>query len=133
MAAPSRLRQYLRGERDVRGLAAAAAAGGDEPSQGLFADLAASWRLFRAYLRGEYRTVRLRSVLAVIVGLLYFVSPVDLIPDVFVLLGLTDDAIVLSLVFSVVRQELAGFRAWELESSLVDVLDVTVLSTVREG
>ena len=131
MAGPSRVRQYLRGERDVRSLAAAAKVdGGDEASQGLFADLAASWRLVRAYLRGEYRAVRLRSVLAVVGGLLYFVSPVDLIPDVFVLIGFTDDAIVLSLAFRVVRQELAGFRAWELASSL---LDVTVLSTVREG
>lgn len=129
MAGPSRARQYLRGQRDVRGLAAAAAPG-DEASQGLFADLAASWRLVRAYLSGEYRAVRLRSVLAVIGGLLYFVSPVDLIPDVFVLLGFTDDAIVVSLVFGVVRQELAGFRAWELEASQ---LDVTVLGTVREG
>lgn len=131
MAGPSRVRQYLRGERDVRGLAAAAAVdGGDEASQGLFADLAATWRLALAYLRGEYRAVRLRSVLAVIGGLLYFISPVDLIPDVVVLLGLTDDAIVLSLAFRVVRQELAAFRAWEEESSL---LDVTVLHTVREG
>ncbi len=129
MAGPSRARQYLRGERDVRGLAAAAAPGGQD-SHGLFADLAASWRLARAYLRGDYRAVRLRSVLAVLGGLLYFLSPVDLIPDVIALLGLTDDAIVLSLVFGVVRQELAGFRAWEFESSQ---LDVTVLSTVREG
>ncbi|MFO7777862.1 MAG: YkvA family protein [Nitriliruptoraceae bacterium] len=129
MAGPSRARQYLRGERDVRGLAAAAAPAGQD-SHGLFADLAASWRLARAYLRGDYRAVRLRSVLAVLGGLLYFLSPVDLIPDVIALLGLTDDAIVLSLVFGVVRQELAGFRAWEFESSQ---LDVTVLSTVREG
>ena len=128
MADPSRARQYLGGQRDVRGLAAAAAPG-DAASQGLFADLAASWRLVRAYLSGEYRAVRLRSVLAVIGGLLYFVSPVDLIPDVFMLLGFTDDAIVLSLVFGVVRQELAGFRAWERGSSQ---LEVTVLRTVRE-
>jgi uncharacterized membrane protein YkvA (DUF1232 family) len=124
------VRQYLRGERDVRGLAAAAAVtGGDDGSPGLFADLAASWRLVRAYLRGEYRAVRLRSVLAVIGGLLYFVSPVDLIPDVFVLLGFTDDVLVLSLAFRMLRQELAAFRAWETQSSL---LDVTVLHTVRE-
>ncbi len=131
MAGPSRARQYLRGERDVRGLAAAAAGGaGEEASHGLFADLAASWRLARAYLRGEYRSVRVRTVLAVIAGLVYFVSPVDLIPDVFALVGFTDDAIVLSLVFNLVRHELAGFRAWEVESSL---LDVTVLRTVRDG
>lgn len=129
MAGPSRARQYLRGERDVRGLAAAATQGG-QGSHGLLTDLAATWRLVRAYLRGEYRSVRLRSVLAVLGGLLYFLSPVDLIPDVIALLGLTDDAIVLSLVFGVVRQELVGFREWELGSSQ---LDVTVLSTVREG
>ena len=131
MAGRSRMRQYLRGERDVRGLAAAAAvAGDDEASEGLFSDLAASWRLARAYLRGEYRAVRMRSVLAFIGGLLYFVSPVDLIPDVFALLGFTDDVIVLSLAFRVVRQELAAFRAWEVEASL---LDVTVLHTVRDS
>jgi len=131
MAGPSRARQYLRGERDVRGLASAATgAGGDDAANGLWADLATSWRLLKAYLRGEYRHVRLRSVLSVLAGLVYFVSPMDLIPDVFVLLGFTDDVIVASLVFSVLRQELAGFRAWELETS---ELDVTVLSTVREG
>jgi uncharacterized membrane protein YkvA (DUF1232 family) len=131
MAGPSRARQYLRGDRDVRGLASAAAdAPGEQASQGLFADLVATGRLIRAYVRGEYRAVRLRSVLAFIGGLVYFVSPVDLIPDVFLLLGFTDDAIVVSLVFGVLRQELADFRAWEFGSSQ---LDVTVLSTVREG
>jgi uncharacterized membrane protein YkvA (DUF1232 family) len=114
----SRVRQYLTGERDPRLLRAAARAGRDPRSRryGLLADLGATWRLIRAYLRGEYRTVRLRSVLAVVAGLLYFLSPVDLIPDVFVLLGLTDDAVVVSLLFTVVRQELAGFRAWELRA-----------------
>jgi uncharacterized membrane protein YkvA (DUF1232 family) len=77
------------------------------------ADLRATWRLIRAYLRGDYRDVRLRSVLAVVTALVYFVSPVDLIPDVFLLLGLTDDLVVVSLLFTVVRQELAGFRSWE--------------------
>jgi uncharacterized membrane protein YkvA (DUF1232 family) len=128
MAGPSRVRQYLRGERDVRGLAAAAAAGGDG-SRGLLADLAATWRLVRAYLLGEYRDVRLRSVLAVVGSLLYFLSPVDLIPDVIALFGFTDDAVVLALAFRVVRQELAAFRAWEAVASQ---LGVTVIETVRE-
>jgi uncharacterized membrane protein YkvA (DUF1232 family) len=115
---PSRARLYLRGDRDVRVLAAAATAGSatgsdDRRPHSLLADLRGVWRLLGAYLRGDYRAVRLRSVLATVVGLLYFLSPVDLIPDVFLLLGLTDDAIVASLVFTVLRNELAGFRAWE--------------------
>jgi hypothetical protein len=50
-----------------------------------------------------------------------FLSPIDLIPDVFLLLGLTDDVIVVSLVFTVLRQELAGFRAWERADRTVKV------------
>jgi uncharacterized membrane protein YkvA (DUF1232 family) len=115
MAGRSRAWRYLSGEQDVRRLAAAATAGAapDDESRGLRADLVATWRLIRAYLSGDYRAVRLRSVVAVLVATVYFVSPVDLIPDVFLLLGLTDDLVVVSLLFTVVRQELAGFRAWE--------------------
>jgi uncharacterized membrane protein YkvA (DUF1232 family) len=118
MAGPSRARLYLRGDRDVRLLTAAATAGSAAGSQdrrlrALLADLRGVWRLLGAYVRGDYRAVRLRSVLATVVGLVYFLSPVDLIPDVFLLLGLTDDAVVASLVFTVLRRELAGFRAWE--------------------
>jgi uncharacterized membrane protein YkvA (DUF1232 family) len=130
MPGPSRARQYLFGERDVRDLRSATEKPGDRTSHGWGADLAATWRLIRAYLRGDYRAVRLRSLVAVVVGFVYFLSPVDLIPDVFLLLGFTDDVIVLSLVFGLVRQELAGFRAWEQQRSR---LGATVLRTVRDG
>jgi uncharacterized membrane protein YkvA (DUF1232 family) len=111
---PSRARQYLTGRRDPRGLMmAATAARGRGGWRGLGGDLRDAWRLVRCYLRGDYRAVRLRSVLAVVVGVLYFLSPFDLIPDVFLLLGLTDDLVVMSLVFTVLREELAGFRAWQ--------------------
>jgi uncharacterized membrane protein YkvA (DUF1232 family) len=114
---PSRARQYLTGRRDPRRLAVAASAarGRGGTWRGLGADLRDAWQLVRSYLRGDYRAVRLRSVLAVVVGAVYFLSPIDLIPDVFLLLGLTDDLVVVSLVFTVLREELAGFRAWQLE------------------
>ena len=113
--ARSRAGEYLTGERDVRALRGAASAGrgDDQRRYGVLADAAAIVRLVRAWWRGQYRDVRLRSVLAFVVAVLYFLSPVDLIPDVFALVGLTDDAIVVALMFTVVRQELAGFRSWE--------------------
>jgi uncharacterized membrane protein YkvA (DUF1232 family) len=125
MRGPTRAGQYLRGGRDVRRLTAAAgAAGAGARSSGSFLDdLAATWRMIRAYVRGDYRDVRLRSVLAFVTGALYFLSPIDLIPDVFLLLGLTDDAVVVSLVFTVLRRELAGFRAWE-RSQVARVVEV---------
>jgi uncharacterized membrane protein YkvA (DUF1232 family) len=129
MPGRSRASQYLRGERDARGFRAATEPD-DGSRHGLLADLAATWRLVRAYLRGDYREVRLRSLLSVLAGLLYFLSPVDLIPDLFVVIGFTDDVVVLALVFRVVRQELAGFRAWEWQHV---GLDATVIGTVREA
>jgi uncharacterized membrane protein YkvA (DUF1232 family) len=129
MAGRSRAWQYLTGTRDVRRLAAAAAvATGGRRS--VRSDLAATWRLFRAYVRGEYRAVRLRTVLAVVAGLVYFLSPIDLVPDLLFGLGFTDDAAVLALVFTLVRRELVGFLAWEHTRV---PLDVTVLHTVRDG
>ena len=130
MAGPSRARQYVDGEYDVPDLRPPANRSAGQAPRGVIADLAATWRLIRAYLRGDYREVRLRSVAAVLVGLAYVLSPVDLIPDVFLPVGFTDDALVLSVVFGVVRHELAGFRAWERQRSR---LGATVLRTVRDG
>jgi uncharacterized membrane protein YkvA (DUF1232 family) len=129
MPGRSRASQYLRGERDARGFRAAVEPD-DGSGRGLLADLAATWRLIRAYLRGDYRVVRIRSLLAVLAGFLYFISPVDLMPDLFLLIGFTDDVVVLALVFRVVRQELAAFRAWERQHV---GLGVTVIGTVREA
>jgi len=133
MTGPSRARQYLTGQRSLWRLGTAArsaARSRDGTSHGLLADLAATWRLLRAWLRGDYRGLRLRSILAVVAGLVYFLSPIDLIPDWFLLLGLTDDLVVVSLVFGVLRQELTGFRAWEAARSQ---LGISVLRTVRDG
>jgi uncharacterized membrane protein YkvA (DUF1232 family) len=129
MRGRSRASQYLRGERDPRDLRTATAPEA-RSGQGFLADLAATWRLTRAYLRGDYRDVRLRSILSVVAGLLYFLSPIDLIPDLFLLIGFTDDVVVLALVFRVVRQELAAFRAWEWQHV---GLGATVIGTVREA
>jgi uncharacterized membrane protein YkvA (DUF1232 family) len=131
MAGRSRARQYLFGDRDAGALREAATDPNADASHGLREDLIATWRLVRAYLRGEYRAVRLRSVLSVLGGIVYFLSPIDVIPDVFLLVGYTDDVVVVSLVFSVLRQELLGFRAWEQQRH--GHLDATVLHTVRDG
>ncbi len=55
-------------------------------------------------------------------GLIYLVSPLDLIPDVLPLLGFVDDAAVLFWIVRQVRRDLDDFRAWEREwGGAVDV------------
>ena len=65
-----------------------------------------------AWWRGEYRAVSPQALVAVVAALLYFLSPLDAIPDLLLGLGLIDDFAVLSWVFATWRQELEALRAW---------------------
>jgi uncharacterized membrane protein YkvA (DUF1232 family) len=70
-------------------------------------------RLLRAYARGGYRQIPYRSLLALTAGLVYFVSPLDAIPDFLVTIGFIDDLAVLTLVLRQIEHDLSTFRAWE--------------------
>ncbi len=77
------------------------------------ADLAMSLALVKAWRTGSYRNVAGHSVILLLGGLLYFVTPADAVPDLIPGVGLLDDATVLSLVFAQLGEELARFRAWQ--------------------
>lgn len=72
-------------------------------------------RLVVAYARGQYREIPPDSLVLVVAGLLYVVSPLDLIPDAVPVVGFADDAVVVGWVIKSVRHELDAFRAWEDE------------------
>ena len=76
-------------------------------------DFRALIRLVRAYARGSYRQVPLDKLVLVVAGLLYVVSPIDVIPDIVPAAGFLDDATVVAWVIRAVRDELEAFRAWE--------------------
>lgn len=60
---------------------------------------------------GEYTEVPTGTIIAIIIGLLYFISPIDLIPD-FLPGGLIDDALVLGLIFKQVNSDLDKYKEW---------------------
>ncbi|MGH8438980.1 MAG: YkvA family protein [Pseudomonas sp.] len=65
-----------------------------------------------AWWRGEYRTISPKALVTVVAGLLYFVSPVDAIPDWLLGVGMLDDIAVLAWVLKAVSDELAAFSTW---------------------
>lgn len=73
----------------------------------------AFFRLCKAYATGEYREVPFRTVMLVVAALLYFVNPLDLMPDIVPLTGFADDFAILLWVYGSVRQEIEKFLAWE--------------------
>ncbi|WP_406821210.1 YkvA family protein [Pseudomonas sp. KnCO4] len=65
-----------------------------------------------AWWRGEYRAISAKALVTIVAGLLYFVSPIDAIPDWLLGVGLLDDIAVLGWVLKTVADELARFKAW---------------------
>lgn len=65
-----------------------------------------------AWWRGEYRAVSPKALVTIVAGLLYFVSPLDAIPDWLLGVGFLDDIAVLGWVLKTVGDELARFKAW---------------------
>lgn len=70
-------------------------------------------RLASAYATGKYRDVSWKSVLIVLAAIIYFLNPLDLIPDFIPVLGLTDDFSVLLWVYNAVSKEIDKFLVWE--------------------
>ena len=66
-----------------------------------------------AWWRGEYREVDRQTLLAVMAALVYFITPVDAVPDWLLMLGLLDDLAVLGWVLRRWRSELDTFRDWD--------------------
>ncbi len=69
--------------------------------------------LVKAWLAGDYRDVSKTTIVAVAAALLYFVVPLDVVPDFLFGWGLLDDAAVLGYVFSQLQSEIEAFKAFQ--------------------
>lgn len=67
-------------------------------------------------LRGRYRPVPWAAILWMVAALVYLISPLDLIPDVLVLVGMLDDAVIVGWLLTRVDGALGPYRAWRGES-----------------
>lgn len=70
-------------------------------------------RLARAYANGSYRAMPKSSLLALVGALVYFLMPLDAIPDPILVLGFLDDVVVLRYALRHARKDLDAFLAWE--------------------
>ena len=70
-------------------------------------------RLLKAYSSGEYRQLPWKTLIRVIAVLIYFVSPLDFLPDFLPIIGLTDDIALMLWLFSGIKDDIEKFRTWE--------------------
>ncbi|MDP2242882.1 YkvA family protein [Pseudomonas sp.] len=90
---------------------------------GLKDDLRLLQGLCMAWWRGEYRAISSQALLAVVAALVYFVTPLDALPDWLPVVGFIDDLAVLAWVLRTWSEELAAFRAWR-EAQAPEALEV---------
>ncbi len=65
------------------------------------------------YVNGSYRAVPLGTVAAVAAAVLYFLSPLDLIPDFIPFVGYADDATVVLVCLRWVHDDVERDRKWK--------------------
>lgn len=71
-------------------------------------------RLLRARFRGQYQGLTWGRLVALGVGVVYILSPIDLVPEAFLLVfGLGDDGVALAWVAGAVLDEAERFLDWE--------------------
>ena len=72
------------------------------------------FRLIKASVSGEYTGVPTSTVAAAVAVLIYFLSPIDLIPDFIPVLGLLDDVALVAWFSTTLKHEMDKFHEWEL-------------------
>jgi len=122
---PSRLKKLLvdafnkaREKKDVGTLAHEAW----ETLQSLF-------RLIKLSASGEYTGVPATTVVAAVAVLIYFLSPIDLIPDFIPVVGLLDDMALVAWFSTSIKHELDKFHEWEATKNATVVADEELFQT----
>ena len=83
----------------------------------VWTQLIACFRLIRAYAKGTYREVPWYSIVMIVGSVIYFVMPIDLIPDFIVGFGLLDDAALLGWTVKTFSADIDNFLEWESENA----------------
>ncbi|WP_053403937.1 YkvA family protein [Persicobacter sp. CCB-QB2] len=75
-----------------------------------------------AYAKGKYTGIPWSSITMITAGLVYFISPIDAIPDFIPVAGLVDDVSVILWIYNSLKHEIDKFKDWKLheEQTILD-------------
>lgn len=83
------------------------------PIAEVFHDLKLLLSLIKDYMSGAYREIPYGSIVAAVAAILYFVSPIDFIPDFIPVVGLVDDVFVIGFVLKKIHSDLEKYEKWK--------------------
>ena len=76
-------------------------------------------RMIKKSFTGEYSSFSNKTLLSLVFGLLYFVTPMDVVPDFIPLLGFSDDLSIIYFILKNFKSDIKAFKVWELNQQPV--------------
>lgn len=84
------------------------------PISEVFHQLKLMLSLVKDYVSGAYREIPYGTIIAAVAGILYFLSPIDFIPDFIPGIGLIDDVLVIGFVLKQIQGDLQKYEEWRM-------------------
>jgi uncharacterized membrane protein YkvA (DUF1232 family) len=78
------------------------------------------FELIKAWSKGEYHDISKKTIIIIVATVIYFVSPIDLIPDFIVGLGIFDDVALIGFTAKQISTELERFKIWK-DNRYIDI------------
>jgi len=70
-------------------------------------------RMLRAFGTGQYQTIPWVTILMIAAALIYFITPLDLLPDFIPVTGYLDDFTIILAIFHRFKEDVMAFQTWE--------------------
>ena len=81
--------------------------------KGIWRDLILLYRMLKAWTTGDYRAMPWKTIVLGLTAVIYFLNPLDLVPDFIPGIGYLDDAVVLGFVMNSIRKDVSRYQEWE--------------------
>ncbi len=77
--------------------------------------------LLKSYYDKDYRDIPFGTIVSITAAMMYYLSPVDILPDSIPFVGLSDDAAVISICWKMVEGDIKDYQKWrELNGKEID-------------
>jgi len=78
-----------------------------------FTDVPTLCLMVSDHVKGDYRQVPFAAIVGIVVALVYFLTPIDLIPDAVPGIGQLDDAAVILFAVKAAHNDIADYKKWK--------------------
>ncbi len=68
------------------------------------------------YIKGDYKKVNWKTIATIAGAIIYFLAPLDLIPDFIPIVGYLDDLTVIKIALNMVKKDFDEYKEWKSDN-----------------